>query len=141
MKIHNILLHETSLTDYASGQLSTIRADNSPPREKKPLSPRRKGNGCEEYFDWKIAEPHWDYREVTTGSDTKPGIHGGIALGPSDYPHGTRVVIEVDSLDDTLAKAVESGAKIVRDKMEFDEFYLAYLADPVGLGIGLIQYK
>lgn len=92
-------------------------------------------------FDWKIAEPHWDYREVTTGSDTKPGIHGGIALGPSDYPHGTRVVIEVDSLDDTLAKAVESGAKIVRDKMEFDEFYLAYLADPVGLGIGLIQYK
>ncbi len=30
---------------------------------------------------------------------------------------------------------------VVRDKMEFDDFYLAYLVDPVGLGYGLIQSK
>ncbi|MDQ0175450.1 putative enzyme related to lactoylglutathione lyase [Bacillus chungangensis] len=30
---------------------------------------------------------------------------------------------------------------VVRDKMEFDEFYLAYLVDPTGNGIGLVQYK
>lgn len=28
---------------------------------------------------------------------------------------------------------------IVRDKMKFDDFYLAYLIDPVGLGFGRIQ--
>ncbi|USG67480.1 hypothetical protein NDK47_09470 [Brevibacillus ruminantium] len=92
-------------------------------------------------FGWKIGEPHWDYRTVTTGGDEKPGIDGGISLGPADYPHGIRVTIEVDSIDESLARAVEHGAKIVREKMEFDEFYLAYLVDPVGLGIGLIQNK
>lgn len=49
--------------------------------------------------------------------------------------------IEVDSIDDAIAKAMEEGAIIVREKMEFDEFYLAYLVDPTGLGFGLIQNK
>lgn len=92
-------------------------------------------------FGWKMDEPNWDYWPVTTGSDDKPGINGGIGLGPSDYPHGTRITIEVDSIDEAIAKAVENGAKIVREKMEFDRFYLAYLVDPVGLGFGLIQKK
>ncbi|SEV96993.1 hypothetical protein SAMN05192557_1064 [Aliicoccus persicus] len=30
---------------------------------------------------------------------------------------------------------------VIRDKMEFDEFFLAYLVDPTGIGIGLIQKK
>ncbi|EON74137.1 hypothetical protein H131_01608 [Lysinibacillus sphaericus OT4b.31] len=34
-----------------------------------------------------------------------------------------------------------NGAIIVRDKMELDDFYLAYLVDPTGLGLGLIQKK
>lgn len=92
-------------------------------------------------FGWKIAEPRWDYHSVSTGSDDKPGIHGGIALGPTDYPHGTRIVIEVDSIEEAISKAVENGARVVRDKMDFEDFYLAYLVDPVGLGFGLIQYK
>lgn len=44
-------------------------------------------------------------------------------------------------MDEYIAKAKNNGAVIVRDKMEFDEFYLAYLVDPVGLGFGLIQKK
>lgn len=91
-------------------------------------------------FGWKIAEPHWDYWEVKTGEE-KPGIDGGIGKGPNDYPHGTRIQIEVEAIDEAISNATENGAMIVRDKMEFDEFYLAYLVDPVGLGIGLIQYK
>ncbi len=34
-----------------------------------------------------------------------------------------------------------TGATILREKMEFDDFYLAYLVDPTGIGIGLIQHK
>lgn len=49
--------------------------------------------------------------------------------------------IEVESIDDSISKAMANGANIVREKMEFDEFYLAYLVDPTGLGFGLIQNK
>jgi len=38
-------------------------------------------------------------------------------------------------------KAVDKGAMLVREKMEFDEFFLAYLVDPTGLGFGLIERK
>ncbi|WP_186579566.1 VOC family protein [Aquibacillus kalidii] len=91
-------------------------------------------------FGWEIAEPQWDYWAVATTSDDT-GINGGIGKGPNDHPHGTRIQIEVDSIDDAMEKAVNNGALIVRDKMEFDSFYLAYLVDPVGLGFGLIQKR
>lgn len=93
-------------------------------------------------FGWKISEPHWDYWEVTAKStEEEKSINGGISKGPSDYPHGTRIQIEVDSIDNTIAKAKNLGAMVVRDKMEFDEFYLAYLIDPTGIGFGLIERK
>jgi uncharacterized protein len=92
-------------------------------------------------FGWEMAEPRWDYWAVTTGEDKNKGINGGIGKGPNDYPHGTRIQIEVESMDDAISKAKNNGAMIVRDKMEFDDFFLAYLVDPVGLGIGLIQKK
>ncbi len=40
-----------------------------------------------------------------------------------------------------MEQAKENGATILRDKMEFDNFYLAYLVDPTGIGVRLIQYK
>ncbi|QPQ29258.1 VOC family protein [Lysinibacillus sp. JNUCC 51] len=92
-------------------------------------------------FRWEAATPNWGYRAVKTGEDKKSGINGGIAKGPHDYPFGTRIQIEVDSIDDAISKAKQHGAIIVRDKMEFDEFYLAYMVDPTGLGFGLIQNK
>lgn len=92
-------------------------------------------------FGWKIAEPNWGYYPVTTGSADIAGINGGISKGPHDFPHGTRIQIEVENIDESIQKSVEAGAQIVRDKMEFDDFYLAYLVDPVGNGIGLIQNK
>ncbi|WEK56053.1 MAG: hypothetical protein P0Y55_08395 [Candidatus Cohnella colombiensis] len=92
-------------------------------------------------FGWKIAEPNWGYYPVTTGDDNIPGINGGISKGPHDFPHGTRIQIEVDDIEQSIKKSIDLGAQIVRDKMEFDNFYLAYLVDPVGNGIGLIQFK
>ncbi|MBS4201817.1 hypothetical protein KHA93_19620 [Bacillus sp. FJAT-49732] len=108
--------------------------------ELNSQDPEKAAEFYSKVFGWEVAEPHWDYREVATGSGVK-GIDGGIAKGPHDYPFGTRIQIEVESMDESIAKAVENGAMIVRDKMEFDDFYLAYLVDPTGLGIGLIENK
>lgn len=44
-------------------------------------------------------------------------------------------------MEEWIEISVELGAEIVKDKMEFDNFYLAYLVDLVGNGIGLIQNK
>ncbi|RED66197.1 VOC family protein [Cohnella lupini] len=109
--------------------------------EMNSQDPERASNFYSSVFGWKIAEPNWGYHSVTTGDDAKSGINGGISKGPNDYPHGIRVQIEVDDIDTAIAKSVEAGAQIVRDKMDFDGFYLAYLVDPVGNGIGLIQNK
>lgn len=92
-------------------------------------------------FGWKIGDENWGYYPVTTGPDDKAGIDGGISLGPEDYPHGTRIQIEVDDIAQTIAQVKELGARIVRNKMEFDDFWLAYLVDPTGIGFGLIEYK
>ncbi|OEH91680.1 hypothetical protein BFG57_04275 [Bacillus solimangrovi] len=92
-------------------------------------------------FGWDVAEPHWDYWSVSTSETERNGMNGGIAKGPNDYPHGTRIQIEVDFIDEAISSATKNGAMIVRDIMEFDEFYLAYLVDPTGIGFGLIQKK
>ncbi|WP_369814418.1 VOC family protein [Lysinibacillus sp. ZYM-1] len=47
----------------------------------------------------------------------------------------------MDAIDEIIAQAKNNGATILRERMEFDDFYLAYLVDPTGIGIGLIQYK
>lgn len=92
-------------------------------------------------FGWEISEPYWDYQTVTKTKDEETGILGGITKGPHDYPHGIRLQLEVDSIEEAIAKATANGALVVREKMEFDEFYLAYIVDPVGLGLGLIERK
>jgi len=109
--------------------------------ELNSQDPEKAANFYSKVFAWEIAEPRWDYWAVTTGASEQNGIDGGIGKGPSDYPHGVRVQIEVNSIDDSIAKAMENGATIVREKMEFNDFFLAYLVDPTGLGFGLIQNK
>lgn len=109
--------------------------------ELNSQEPEKAAEFYSKVFGWEIAEPKWDYWAVTTGKNVKPGIDGGIGRGPTDYPYGTRIQIEVDSIDEAISNAKNNGAMIVRDKMEFDDFYLAYLVDPVGLGFGLIQKK
>ncbi|MFJ6413632.1 hypothetical protein CHI12_12300 [Terribacillus saccharophilus] len=88
-------------------------------------------------FGWKVGAPNWGYHEVETAG----AIDGGISKGPHDFPHGTRIQIEVEDLDKAIQAAKEEGAVVVREKMDFDSFYLAYLVDPVGIGIGLVQSR
>ncbi len=109
--------------------------------ELNSQDPEKAANFYSKVFAWEIAELRWDYWAVTTGASEQNVINGGIGKGPSHYPHGVRVQSEVVSINDAIAKAMEEGAIIVREKMEFDEFYLAYLVDPTGLGFALIQNK
>jgi len=109
--------------------------------EMNSQDPQRANRFYQEVFGWKIGEPNWDFYPVETKEAHQDGMDGGIALGPADYPHGTRIVIEVENIDESITKAVANGAQIVREKMDFDDFFLAYLVDPVGLGIGLKQVK
>ena len=110
--------------------------------ELNSQEPEKAAKFYSKVFGWEIGEPNWDYWAVITeGGAENHGINGGIAKGPNDYPHGMRIQIEVDSIDEAIANAKNSGAMIVREKMEFDDFYLAYLVDPVGIGFGLIQRK
>lgn len=93
-------------------------------------------------FGWEIKEQPWEYWSISTESKNETaGIIGGISKGPKDFPHGTRIQILVDSIDETISKAKDKGAMVVRERMEFDQFYLAYLVDPTGLGFGLIENK
>ncbi|MCM3786711.1 VOC family protein [Neobacillus mesonae] len=109
--------------------------------ELNSQDPERAREFYSKVFGWKISEPNWGYYPVTTGSEEAPGVGGGISKGPQDFPHGTRIQIEVEDIEAAIRESVELGAQMVREKMEFDHFYLAYLVDPVGNGIGLIQNK
>ncbi|NOV02237.1 VOC family protein [Paenibacillus planticolens] len=109
--------------------------------EMNSQDPERAASFYASVFGWEIGASNWGYSPVTTGDADKPGINGGISKGPSDYPHGIRIQIEVENIDEAIRKSVESGAQLVRNKMEFDHFHLAYLVDPVGNGIGLIEHK
>lgn len=91
-------------------------------------------------FGWDISEQNWDYWAISINKHSGEGsINAGISKGPVDFPHGTRMQIKVDSIDEAISKAKENGARVVRGKMEFDDFFLAYLIDPTGIGFGLIQ--
>lgn len=92
-------------------------------------------------FGWEVSEPQWGYRTAKTGSAEQPGIDGGIAQGPEHFQQGTRLQIQVDSIDESIEKAVENGAKVIQAKMDLGDFYLAYIVDPTGVHLGLIQYK
>lgn len=118
-----------------------IRKGNVVGFEISSQNPEKAAEFYSTVFGWEIAKPHWDYWAVKTGDIGDNAINGGIAKGPHDFPHGTRIQIEVDLIDDVISNAIENGAMVVREKMEFDEFYLAYLADPTGVGFGLIQKK
>lgn len=92
-------------------------------------------------FGWEMGEPNWGYYPAKTGAPDQPGIDGGIAKGPAHYPTGVRLQIEVDSIDESIAKAVENGAAVAQEKMDFGDFALAYIIDPMGVHYGLIQHN
>lgn len=59
-------------------------------------------------FGWEVSEPQWGYSTAKTGSDQQPGIDGGIAQGPAEFQQGTRIQIQVASIDESIEKRLKT---------------------------------
>lgn len=104
-------------------------------------------NFYHELLGWKISKfDGMDYRVIETGENSKPGINGGIAkrMGPpaeSGQPVNAFVcVVDVESLEASLEKALRLGATVAVPKMPVPGVgLLAYIKDPDGNILGLLQ--
>ncbi|WP_238323026.1 VOC family protein [Gorillibacterium massiliense] len=91
-------------------------------------------------FGWELGEPNWGYYPAKTGPSEENGIDGGIAHGPEHFPVGVRLQIEVMSIDESISKVIANGGKVIQDVMDFGDFKLAYIIDPMGVHFGLIEH-
>ena len=94
-----------------------------------------------EVFNWKIEkwEGPVDYWLITTGEENEPGINGAIMKKEGPQSSVTNM-IEVSSIDATVAKATASGGTILIPKMPVPGVgYAAYFRDKEGNIFGLMQ--
>ncbi|MBV9570360.1 MAG: VOC family protein [Alphaproteobacteria bacterium] len=98
-------------------------------------------------FGWTL-NPYMpgEYWLIDTGGNDGPGINGGLAKrrGPApaaDAPVSAFVCsLGVTSLDETLAKALGTGATVALPKMAIPNVgWQAYIKDPDGNILGLHQ--
>lgn len=99
-------------------------------------------------FGWtftKWAGP-MDYRLITTGPDSEPGINGGMVKRMGPPPADGAAVnacvctISVPDLDVRLAKAVSLGGTVALPKMPIPGVgWLAYFKDLDGNILGIMQ--
>lgn len=100
-----------------------------------------------ELFGWHFQQwgnqPYW---LINTGEVTQPGINGGLVprrgAAPADGSAVNAFVctVEVGSVDDTFAKALNIGATVAVPKMAIPSVgWLAYVKDPDGNILGLMQ--
>ncbi|WP_404473722.1 VOC family protein [Microbacterium aerolatum] len=89
-------------------------------------------------FGWQIAEmpgcegyPMWQAPNKISG--------GGLAPRSDDFSQ-PRSYVEVDSIDDTVAKALDAGATLLMEKQPISESsWWAVISDPDGNSIGLYE--
>jgi hypothetical protein len=91
---------------------------------------------------------HWagpmDYWLITTGPSDQPGIDGGLVRRQGTID-GQAVIafvctVDVASVDDTFAKALEYGAQVALPKMAIPGVgWLAYVKDTEGNLFGMMQ--
>jgi predicted enzyme related to lactoylglutathione lyase len=90
-------------------------------------------------FGWEIQkwEGPVEYWLVTTGPEDRSGINGGLINRRFQNAVNT---IEVDSLDATIGKIVDSGGEVVQPKSAVPGVgYMAYCRDTEGNIFGLMQ--
>jgi len=99
-----------------------------------------------EAFDWKVQPlPDMGYTMVTTGPTengppSEPGFINGGMFQREDPFAGPVVVVDVEDIDATLAKAEGLGATTLSGKQPVaDMGFSAYFKDPEGNIIGLWQ--
>jgi uncharacterized protein len=100
-----------------------------------------------EAFGWQLQSmPGMGYTLVTSGptgdaGPTEPGFINGGMMSRGDSPSAAPIlVVDVDSIDDTLTLVDQLGGKTLRGKEAVGDMgFAAYLADPEGNVIGLWQ--
>lgn len=91
----------------------------------------------------KFAMPY-EYYRIQAGAPDEPGIDGGIGEA-KDAPLAkgnpmTQVTIQVENLDEVLARVKEGNGKIVEPKMPIPGIgWYATCSEPGGLLFGLIE--
>jgi hypothetical protein len=98
-----------------------------------------------EAFGWQLQEmPEIAYTLVTSGPSGDQGpaetgfINGGMMARKDSPSAGPIVVIEVDSIDATLARVDELGGATVQPKETVGDMgFAAYVKDPDGNVVGL----
>ena len=99
-------------------------------------------------FGWTITPwgPPGFYWTVVTGPDGTPGINGGLVPRRGQPPVEGQAVnayvctINVEHLDDAVAKALAHGGKVALDKMPIPGLgWLGYCKDTEGNIFGLMQ--
>ena len=98
-----------------------------------------------ELFGWQVMEmPEMSYTIMSTGPSgdqgpTEPGyIGGGMLSRQQAATSGPVVVIDVDSIDETLARIGERGGSTVVGKTPVGDMgFAAYFTDPEGNVMGL----
>jgi predicted enzyme related to lactoylglutathione lyase len=91
-------------------------------------------------FGWQFTrwEGPQEYWLVKTG-DGHPGIDGGVLRRREGMPRTTNTV-DVESVDDAIARISRAGGKVVVPKMAVPGVgWLAYCADPDGAVFGIMQ--
>jgi len=90
-------------------------------------------------FDWTFETPpgHEDYTLIQTGE----GPGGGMMKRPEQCPAPMLgIYIQVDDIDETLAKVTEAGGNVVVPKMPIPNVgSMAVFVDPEGIGVGIFQ--
>ena len=92
-------------------------------------------------FGWQIEkwEGPVEYWLVTTGKEGTPGINGGLMKAGGGF-EGTINTIEVDDIDDAIAKVLANGGEIVLEKNTIPGIgYQAYFKDSTGIIVGIHQ--
>ena len=95
----------------------------------------------EQVFGWEITkwEGPMEYWLISTGPEDEPGIDGGLAKRATPET-GTENTIDVESVDDFVAKIEANGGKILRPKSTVPGVgCLAYCQDTEGNTFGIMQ--
>lgn len=102
----------------------------------------------ESLFGWTLTRfiPEVEYWTIVTGSDDQPGINGGLVKRQGPAPvemqsvNGSVCTVQVESVDEILAKNAELGGSVALPKMPIPGIgWLAYIKDLDGNILGIMN--
>lgn len=102
----------------------------------------------ESLFGWSFTRflPEVEYWTITTGPDSLPGINGGLVKRKGPAPleiqavNATVCTVQVESVENTLARNKELGGTVVLPRMPIPGIgWLAYIKDTDGNILGIMN--